>query len=202
MAKAPTGHGSGLNPNQERFVEEYLIDLNATQAAIRAGYSAKTAESQGSSLLRNPKVARAVAARQDERAHDVGITQARVLRELALLSFSDITHYEVNDLGKIVLTEDAPKGAQRAISSLKRKVFTDKDGGKSVEVELRLWNKPEPLKLAGKHVGLFADKEPEHVPANIHIHTGMAPPPELAQSTPAALGPETTTTLSLPKDET
>ena len=50
-----------LTPKQERFVEEYLIDLNATQAAIRAGYSAKTAEAQGSRLLSNVNVSALVA---------------------------------------------------------------------------------------------------------------------------------------------
>lgn len=198
MAKAPQGHGTGLNDKQARFVEEYLIDLNATQAAIRAGYSAKSAEVQGCKLLRVPKIARFLAARQDERAQDVGITQARVLRELALLSFSDVTHYEVDDQGKVVLTETAPKGAQRAISSIKRKIFTDKDGNVTREVELRLWNKPDPLKLAGRHVGLFSDNAEPPAPPVIHIHTGMVTPPELTPS--AAPGPETTTTLP-PKDQ-
>ncbi len=57
-----------LTPKQKAFIDEYLIDLNATQAAIRAGYSAKTAESRGSQLLRNIKVAEAVAKGQQERS--------------------------------------------------------------------------------------------------------------------------------------
>ena len=198
MAKvpAPSGHEDGLNPKQARFVEEYLIDLNATQAAIRAGYSAKTADSQGNRLLTNARIARAIAARQDERAKDVGITQARVLREIALLSFSDIGHYEVDDLGKVAISEDAPAGARRAISSIKRKIYTDKDGNVTREVELRLWNKPDPLKLAGRHVGLFSDREIEATPPVINVYTGMRPPPELEAATaPAAnVGPTTTTT--------
>ncbi len=192
----PTGHGDGLNPKQARFVEEYLTDLHATQAAIRAGYSPKTAESQGSRLLSVAKIARAIAARQDERAKDVGITQARVLREVALLAFSDVTHYQVDAAGKVTLTGEAPKGAQRAISSIKHRVTTDKDGGTSHEVELRLWNKPEAIKLSGRHVGLFGETEAERPPTNIVVYTGMRPPPELAgEVSPAAnVGPNTTST--------
>ena len=72
-----------LTPKQAWFVEEYLIDLNATQAAIRAGYSAKTAEAQASRLLRNVKVQAAIRAAQGERAERVEITQDWVLQRLA-----------------------------------------------------------------------------------------------------------------------
>ena len=71
-----------LTDKQRRFVEEYLVDLNATQAAIRAGYSERTAEAQGSRLLRNVKVAEAIRAAQAERSETVGITQQYVLDNL------------------------------------------------------------------------------------------------------------------------
>lgn len=195
MAKAPTDPNE-LNPNQARFVEEYLIDLNAKQAAIRAGYSEKTADSQGNRLLTNAKVARAVAARQDERAKEVGITQARVLRELALLAFSDVGHYVIDpDTGAVTLAESAPRGARRAISSIKRRTRTDADGGVTREVEIRLWDKPGPLKLAGQHVGLFGDREEDVTPPVINVYTGMRPPPELEAKPAENVGPTTTTTL-------
>jgi phage terminase small subunit len=147
---------SALTPNQERFVAEYLVDLNATQAAIRAGYSAKTASQQGARLLGNAKVAAAIAERQAARAERTGITQERVLEELALLAFSDLEHYEVADNGEVTLAPGAPRGAMRALSSIKRRISTDKDGSVTREVELKLWDKPGPLKLAGRHVGLRA----------------------------------------------
>lgn len=79
-----------LTVKQERFVQEYLIDLNATQAAIRAGYSESTANQQGSRLLANVKISDAVAAAQVERQRRMGISQDRVLQELARIGFSDI----------------------------------------------------------------------------------------------------------------
>lgn len=78
-----------LTPKQQRFVEEYLVDLNATQAAIRAGYSPNSAEVEGSRLLRNAKVAEVVAARQSDRAHRTEITQDRVLQELWAIATAD-----------------------------------------------------------------------------------------------------------------
>ncbi len=147
-----------LTPRQQRFVEEYLVDLNATQAAIRAGYSAKTAVVQGPRLLGIVQVAAAIAAGKEARNERTGITQDRVLEELGLLAFSDVTHYSVDDDGNMELTEGAPEAAARAVSSIKRRIRFDEDGNKTVEVELKLWDKPGPLKLAGRHVGLFPDR--------------------------------------------
>lgn len=76
-----------LTPKQKRFCEEYLIDLNATQAAIRAGYSPKTAEQTASRLLRNVKVQEYIAKRQKELSRSTEITQERVIKELALIAF-------------------------------------------------------------------------------------------------------------------
>ena len=71
-----------LTAKQERFVAEYLIDLNATQAAIRAGYSEKTARSQGQRMLTNVDVANAIAAGQAERSERTEITQDYVLTSI------------------------------------------------------------------------------------------------------------------------
>jgi phage terminase small subunit len=78
-----------VSPKLQRFVAEYLIDLNATQAAIRAGYSARTAEQQGHRLLRNAEVTAAVAAARDERAKRTEITADRVLAEAWALLTAD-----------------------------------------------------------------------------------------------------------------
>ncbi|CAN2966218.1 terminase small subunit [Pseudomonas fluorescens] len=79
-----------LTAKQQRFVDEYLIDLNATQAAIRVGYSKKTADQQASRLLTNVKVREYLAQRQADRANRTEITQDKVLKELAKIGFSDI----------------------------------------------------------------------------------------------------------------
>src|SRR5579875_2449812 len=82
-----------LTPKQKRFVEEYLIDLNATQAAIRAGYSAKNADKIGSELLGKTRVAEAIQKAMDERSKRTEITADRVLQELARIAFDDIKNY-------------------------------------------------------------------------------------------------------------
>lgn len=155
-----------MKPKRARFIAEYLIDLNATQAAERAGYSRKTAYSQGQRLLKNAEIQRAIARAQAERSARTGISQDRVLQELELLAFSDLTHYTVDDRGDVTLTAQAPAGAMRALQSIKRRITT-RGSGKTLEVtrevEIRLWDKPGPLKLAGQHVGLFTEK---------HEHTG------------------------------
>src|SRR3954471_4710859 len=78
-----------LNDRQRRFVEHYLVDLNATQAAIRAGYSAATASEQASRLLANVKVAAAIAEAQAARSRRTEVTQDRVVLELARVAFGD-----------------------------------------------------------------------------------------------------------------
>jgi len=78
-----------LTDRQRRFVEEYLVDLNATQAAIRAGYSKRTAASQGERLLRHVEVAAAVRAAQDARSRRTGLTADRVLQDLLDIATAD-----------------------------------------------------------------------------------------------------------------
>ena len=91
-----------LAPMQSVFVQEYLIDLNATQAAIRAGYSAKTAEQQGYQLLQKPSVQAAIAARQKEREQRTAVAADRVLLEAARLALFDPR--------KLFNSDGSPKG--------------------------------------------------------------------------------------------
>ena len=79
-----------LTPKQERFVAEYLIDLNATQAAIRAGYSTKTAENIGWQNLRKPEIAAAVAAAKSLQLERANLSAERVLEELRRIGFADL----------------------------------------------------------------------------------------------------------------
>ncbi|MDI9853820.1 terminase small subunit [Comamonas sp. 17RB] len=117
-----------LTPKQARFVAEYLIDLNATQAAIRAGYSAKTAASQGARLLKQGGVARAVQAAQQARAVRTEITQDRVLQELARIAFFDIRRlYRANGSMKDPCELDADTAA--ALASIEVKEELERGGG-------------------------------------------------------------------------
>jgi phage terminase small subunit len=83
----------GLTPKQERFVLEYLVDLNATQAAMRAGYSKKTAQEQSSRLLSNVMVSEAIAKGMQALAKQTGVTAERVIAELALVGFANMGNY-------------------------------------------------------------------------------------------------------------
>lgn len=78
-----------LTPKQQRFVDEYLLDLNATQAAIRAGSTAKRAEQAGYEFMRNPDVKAAIDAALAERSEKAGISAERVLKEIAAMAFYD-----------------------------------------------------------------------------------------------------------------
>ena len=80
-----------MNSKQQRFVEEYLIDLNATQAAIRAGYSPKTANVIGCENLSKPEISNAISRAMAERSRRTGISQDRVVQELAKIAFVNIT---------------------------------------------------------------------------------------------------------------
>ncbi|GKS99214.1 hypothetical protein AVKW3434_07520 [Acidovorax sp. SUPP3434] len=80
---------AALTTRQQRFVDEYLVDLNGTQAAIRAGYSPKTVAEQSYHLLRRPHIASAVAAGQAALQNRTQVTAARVVQEIALIAFAD-----------------------------------------------------------------------------------------------------------------
>src|SRR5687767_3475353 len=82
-----------MTPKQEMFVREYLVDLNARQAAIRAGYSAKTAYSIGQENLNKPEIAAAIEEQTKKRADNLQITADRVLRELAMIGFANMADY-------------------------------------------------------------------------------------------------------------
>lgn len=89
MAKKKPAKKQGLSPKQQRFVQEYLVDLNGTQAAIRAGYSHKTANEQAARLLANVSVGKAVTEGKAKAADDSRVSAQRVIKELIRLSFFD-----------------------------------------------------------------------------------------------------------------
>jgi len=159
-----------LTPRQQRFVDEYIVSLNATQAAIKAGYSTKTAEVQGSRLLRNVQVSKGVAQGMTERAEAHGITEARVLGELAAMAFSSVTHYQQNPVtGLLELAPGAPPNAMAAVSSVEYETETiggtaEGDDAPIVrrKVKFKLWDKPGQVKLAGRYkavAGFFEKME-------------------------------------------
>jgi len=140
---------------QDVFVEEYLVDLNATQAAIRAGYSVKTADQQGSRLLANVKVQSKIAKEMAERSKRTGVNQDRVVLELAKIGF--INPSKVIDLKTCEVLPDATEEDLSCIQSVKVKRTTK---GKSVieEREVRFYDKTKALEKLGQHLGMWNDK--------------------------------------------
>lgn len=168
-----TMNAYGLTDLQWRFVQEYLIEPNATAAYERAGYKARGAVSRAnaSRLLTNANVAAAIENEQAKRAERTGITQDAVLHEIAILQHSTVEHYTIDDRGNVGLALDAPRDAMRAVASLKKKVMYT-DTGMTYETEIKLWNKPASLRMGGEHLGIF--KGIGDVPLSdihVHIHT-------------------------------
>lgn len=140
---------------QDVFVEEYLIDLNATQAAIRAGYSVKTANEQASRLLANVKIQTKIAKAMAERSKRTGVNQDRVILELARIAFANARDIINTEDGSI--RADATEDDLACIQSVKVKTMNG-DKGYSEEREVRLHNKMEALEKLGKHLGMWNDK--------------------------------------------
>ena len=164
-----------LTEKRERFCQEFIIDLNATQAAIRAGYSEKTATSQGQRLLTFVEIQERIRELMQERSERTKITQDKVLTEIALIAFSNaadyakviekpvtivkdgesrpvldswgepITYKEVEP----VATEDLTEEQQRALAVIKK----GRDG-----FEVKTHNKLEALRMLGVHLGMWNKK--------------------------------------------
>ena len=140
-----------MTKKQKRFVEEYLIDLNATQAAIRAGYSPHTAKDIGCENLAKPNIAAAISQAMAERSSRTGINQDRVLQELARIGFAKIT--DVVDPETAEIRTDASDDDLACIQSIKIK-----PNEFGTEREVKLYDKKSALVDLGKHLGLFKDK--------------------------------------------
>lgn len=143
-----------LTEKQQLFVDEYLIDLNATQAATRAGYSVKTADQQGSRLLANVKVQQAIAEHMAERSKRTGVNQDRVVLELAKIAFVKVT--DIVD-SQCKIKDTASEDDLACIESMKYKE-SESDTGSSVEREVKIASKLKALEMLGKHLGMWNDK--------------------------------------------
>lgn len=144
-----------MTERQKRFIAEYLIDLNATQAAIRAGYSPKTAGSIGDENLKKPEINSAIAKEMAKRSKRTGVNQDRVVLELAKIAFVNAS--DVIDADTATVRDNATADDTAAIQSIKVKVFPTKDG-EGVEREIKLGDKLKALELLGKHLGMWNDK--------------------------------------------
>lgn len=155
-----------LTDRQKRFVSEYLIDLNATQAAKRAGYSQKTAYSIGQENLKKPEIQSAIQAEMDKRAKRTEITQDRVLLEYAKIAFFDARRL-FDENGKPKDIQSLDDNTAGALVGLDVQDVYDIDDDKKVFVgylkKYKVADKIRALEALGRHIGLF---EPTTGPAN------------------------------------
>lgn len=152
---------AGLTDKQRRFVDEYLVDLNATQAAIRAGYSSKTANRIGAENLSKPDIQREIQKRQKELSEKTNITQERVLREYAKIAFFDPRKlFQDNGQPKdITMLDDDTAGALAGLDVLEEYEGSGRDREfVGYTKKYKIADKLRALDALGKHLGLF-DKD-------------------------------------------
>ena len=137
-----------------RFADEYIVDFCPKQAAIRAGYSEKTARNAAAWIKPDRPAKPALRALIDRKIADMsrrtGITAERVLRELATIAFADITDIVDPNTGKLL--EDVARSDSAAVAG-----FRIKSGDDYTEYETKMCDKLKALELIGKHLGMFAD---------------------------------------------
>ncbi len=149
---------SELNARQRRFCEEYLIDLNGTQAVIRAGYSPNGADVAAAKLLVNARVAALVAELKEKRSKRTRVNQDRVLLEIERNAFSDIrkAFREDGGLKRIVDLDD---DTAAAVASVEVDELFEGRGQDREQTgytkKLKLWNKNDALEKLAKHLGLY-----------------------------------------------
>jgi phage terminase small subunit len=147
-----------LSPKQARFVEEYLIDLNASAAARRAGYSPRTAGQTGFDLLKKPEIQAAIQDAKQRRAARTEITADKVLREYGRLAFSDLRRAVKWNARRVELVDSETLDPDAAAAVAE--VSLTKDGA----VRVKLHSKTHALEALARHLGLFdpqADADPD-----------------------------------------
>lgn len=148
-----------LTPKQARFVEEYLVDLNASAAARRAGYSPRTADAIGRENLGKPTIEAAIAERQAARSERTQITADRVLLELARLAFFDLRKAYKED-GTLKLPHEIDDETAAGLASLETLTTMAGGGGDEaplslVTKKLKTFDKKGALELCMRHLGMF-----------------------------------------------
>jgi len=149
-----------MTPKEKKCCEEYLIDLNVTQSAIRAGYNPRSAHVAGSRVLSKPECKAYVQSVMNARAKRTNIDQDAVLNEIGKLAFSDVRSiFDQN--GNLLPVHLLPDAVAASISSIDV-VSSQKPGRDATVIEytskIRFWDKRGSLELLGKHLKMFTDK--------------------------------------------
>jgi phage terminase small subunit len=172
-----------LTPKQERFVAEYLIDLNGSAAARRAGYSERTANEQAARLLANVNIQSALQAAKLDREKRTGITADKVLCELANIANADITDFlefgpetieEVDEQGepvRVVRSSVVVKPSSQVDGRMVAEVSQGKDGS----IKFKLHDKMKALEMLGRHLSMFTDNLNHQGQVNVQFNIPRPP---------------------------
>ena len=179
-----------LTPMQEKFCYEYIIDRNAMQAAIRAGFSKKTSHVQATRIMKNPYVIYKINRLLEEQHARIGITADNVLKELMKLAFVDITDIfdENGNLKDIGLM---PENVRKAIASVEVSEEFDHPGKDKERIgytkKIKFWPKDKALELLAKHLKLLGDS-PLIPPGSVLIFGDITIEDIKKQDVPTLLG--------------
>ena len=173
-----------ITDKMRQFVDEYLIDLNGTQAAIRAGYSESTAQEQSSQLLARPDIRALIEQAQKDRVDRVQINQDTTVNELKTIAFSDVADFVIVKEGGVI--EQRPfnelkKEQTRCVKKIKQTVRTAQSSDGSIlhqtaTLEIELHDKLKALELLGRHLGIFNDRLTLDGALPLMISFEVAPP--------------------------
>lgn len=150
-----------LNVKQHIFVQHYLIDRNATQAAKRAGYSAKTARQQGARLLSHASIAAAISKKTEKTLAKIEISRERIQEELARMGLANMQDYMRVGPGGAPVTDfsDLTRDQAAALQEITVEEFTDgrSDKRQVRRVKFKLADKTNALMALGKDLGMFKE---------------------------------------------
>jgi len=175
---------SELTPKQQAFVLEYLKDLNSSRAAISAGYSTKNSNVTGPRLLANVRIASEIQKAMDARAKRCEITADRVLREIALLGFSNMGDYiQIQKDGSFFVDfSKLTREQQAVIQEATVEEYMEGKGENARQVrrmKFKLADKGQNLERLGKHLKLFVEKHEHSIVPSVNIDFRQATDEEL-----------------------
>lgn len=171
-----------LTAKQQKFCDEYLVDLNSTQAAIRSGYSKSSAKSIGSENLSKPDIQAYLQKKRKNWANKLEVTQERILTEYARIAFSDIRKY-YNEKGMMLLPSEMDDDAAAALAGIKvyEEFEFDMDGNRNHvgdTKEVKIHNKIQALDSLAKHLGMF-EKDNQQRKPEVKLDISTLSPAEL-----------------------
>ncbi len=146
-----------LSKQYKKFCLEYLVDLNGTQAAIRAGYSKRTADRKAYQLLRIVEIQKEIDRLIKKLSDKTEVTIQRVLEELARIAFLDPKDIFDKDMDLLPLSEMS-EDARRAIAGIETITSTSQKGNGYTTRKVKLINKDRALELIGRHLEMFTDR--------------------------------------------